>query len=80
MRDQIKALPAPVIPNTTTHKFTPQQAAIVAQHVQAVNQAQQGLNTVFTGIVLGRGIDLDAVNCAIDPADVTQFLTQAKAS
>lgn len=82
MRDQIKALRNPDAqpPGTTTHKFTEQQAAIIQQQVQAVNQAQTTLNAVFVGILLGRDIDPDAVNCAIDPADVSQFMTQEKTS
>ncbi len=80
MRDQIRAVESSATADTTTHKFTPQQAAIIAQHVQSVNRAQQGLNTVFVGILLGRDINPDAVTCAIDPADVSQFITQEKAS
>lgn len=79
MLAQIRAVEPGVTPDTTTHKFTPQQAAIIGQHVQAVNQAQIGLNIVFVGIMLGRDIDPAVVNCALDPADVTQFITQAKA-
>lgn len=43
------------------------QAAHLAPYVQAVIQAQQNLSAVFSAVLVGRGVDLDAVEAVLSP-------------
>ena len=65
MRAQIRAVPT--APALDAYTFTALEKRMIDACISNINQAQAALNAQFTGLVIGRGIDPDAVRVTLAP-------------